>query len=349
MTGERLNADVEQYLQAAAAHVAPPAVNSDPLVAGDTPIEHLLRLLGLAANAGDQKDNAEAAEGHAARDAKTTEAAELFAAQDQQAAAEIGLLSDGADAPQAATQDPTAQMAQQLPQVVSAVAGAVAGAVGGLLQPLAQIPQQLTQGAQQALQTGMGLAQQAGGSTVAGLDDAGLDADPWVDDADSAAEDFGDAGGYGGGIGTGSGTGSGTEEVGGSGGGIGGAAPMALLGPPATPSPGTAPSSAPTASIPAPLHPAPAPTAGPGMAGMPMVPPAAMQGTAGAERDTRADTRRVAVPPVRNGAPVQGRIVTPPVAPVVKKVEGKPVATRRVITPGDKTEGDQSAAGGPLS
>jgi hypothetical protein len=76
------------------------------------------------------------------------------------------------------------------------------------------------------------------------------------------------------------------------------------------------------------------------MAGVPMVPPGTMTG-AGADRDAKAETKRISVPQVRNGTPVQGRLTAPPVAPVMKRVEGKPVASRRIIAPGD-TE-DQSA------
>ncbi len=84
---------------------------------------------------------------------------------------------------------------------------------------------------------------------------------------------------------------------------------------------------------------------GGGMSGMPMVPPGAMQGAAGSEKDDKPDTKRVSVPTVKNGAPVQGRITAPPPSPpqVVKKVDGKPVATRRIIVPSSTpTEDDPS-------
>ena len=75
-----------------------------------------------------------------------------------------------------------------------------------------------------------------------------------------------------------------------------------------------------------------------------MVPPGAMAGSAGSEKDPKADTKRVSVPPVRNGAPVQGRLTTPPSLPAVtKKVDGKPVATRRIVVPGIGADGDQSS------
>jgi hypothetical protein len=42
---------------------------------------------------------------------------------------------------------------------------------------------------------------------------------------------------------------------------------------------------------------------------------------------------------VKNGAPVQGRITTPPPTPeVIKRVDGKPVATRRILLPEHKRD-----------
>lgn len=129
--GGQLNFTQGGYGSANAANVPPPPISSDPLVAGATPIEQLLRVLGLAANLGDPKDNTESTEEHAKRDFKTAEAAAKFPAQDEQANAEMkGVAGQGqAD-----------QMAQQLPQMASQLAGALAGAMGGALQPLAQIP-----------------------------------------------------------------------------------------------------------------------------------------------------------------------------------------------------------------
>ena len=316
MTGGQLNANAEQYLQANGLNVPPPPITSDPLVAGATPIEQLLRVLGLAANAGDPQDNAESVEGHAERDAKTAEAAAKFPAQDENAAAEMKGVAGQGDA---------TQMAQQLPQMVSGIAGALAGAVGGALQPLAQIPQQVAQGAQQAMQTGMGMMQQAGGA--AQLDKASLSDVP-LDEFASETGDLG-AGGAGGG------------DLGG--GGLGGTAPTAMLGPPPVPSPGTFPSSAPAMPAPPPSTSSPSATPSGGMAGMPMVPPGAMHGAGGADKDAKTDTKRVSVPPVKNGAPVQGRITTPPPVPqVTKKVDGKPVATRRIVVPHSKSTAENA-------
>jgi hypothetical protein len=63
-----------------------------------------------------------------------------------------------------------------------------------------------------------------------------------------------------------------------------------------------------------------------------MVPPGAMHGAG--EKETKTDTKRVSLPAVRNGSPVQGRISAPPLAPTVtNKVEGKPVVTKHILTP----------------
>ncbi|GAY17407.1 hypothetical protein [Mycobacterium sp. shizuoka-1] len=310
MTGGQLSASAGQYLAANGMNVAPPPIASDPLVAGATPIEQLLRVLGLAANLGDPKDNSESIEEHAKRDSKTAEAAAKFPAQDEQASAEMkGVAGQGAD-----------QMAQQLPQMASGIAGALAGAMGGALQPLAQIPQQLAQGAQQAMQAGMGMMQQAGGS-AAELDKASL-TDPLLGEFGETPGEFGAGGG----------------GAGGGGGGLGGTTPTAMLGPPPIPSAGTSPSAANTAMPPPRMvTPTSAPTGG--MGGMPMIPPGAMHGAAGSEKEAKADTKRVSVPTVKNGAPVQGRITTPPPTPqVAKKVDGKPVATRRIIVPNSKSD-----------
>ena len=64
----------------------PSHVSSDPLIGGATPIEQVLRMLGLAANSGDPEDNATAADEHVRRSAMTDAAAEGFAAQDSMAA-----------------------------------------------------------------------------------------------------------------------------------------------------------------------------------------------------------------------------------------------------------------------
>jgi hypothetical protein len=309
MSGGQLSASAGQYLAANGMNLAPPPIASDPLVAGMVPIEQLLRVLGLAANLGDPTDNSESIEEHANRDSKTADAAAKFPAQDESASVEMRGVAGQSEA---------GQMAQQLPQMAAGIAGALAGALGGALQPVAQIPQQVAQGAQQAMQAGMGMMQQAGGS-AAQLDNASLSM-PSLDDFAETPGEFGLGG-------SGSGTG---------GGGIGGTSPTSMLGPPAVPSAGTSPSSAATA-MPPPRTAAPTSAPAGGMAAMPMVPPGAMHGAGGSEKEPKPDTRRVSVPTVKNGAPVQGRITTPPPGPqVTKKVDGKPVATKRIILPDNK-------------
>jgi hypothetical protein len=80
------------------------------------------------------------------------------------------------------------------------------------------------------------------------------------------------------------------------------------------------------------------------MGGMPMMPPGAMGGAGGSGGDSKTDTKRVVPPSVKNGAPVQGRIVAAPTAAeVVKRVAGKPVASRRILAPDQKPEDDDGA------
>jgi hypothetical protein len=289
-----------------------------------SPTEQLLRILGLAANADDPQDSADSIDAQAERDAQAIAAAEAFTTQDEQAAAEVNSV---------AAQDQTAQLAQQLPQMISGIAGAITGALGGALAPLVQIPQQL---AQAAFQTGMG-AYRGDGASDLQIDDPGaLDALSFDDIAtDTPALSDAGLGGDGDGFGDFGGGGFGGADPGGGSAPITGTIPTGLLGPPPVPSASTAPASAPavTTSLP---NTAPAPTpAGAGMAGVPMVPPGAMTGANGADKDAKADTKRITVPQVRNGTPVQGRLTAPPVAPVIKRVEGKPVASRRIIAPGD--------------
>ena len=73
-----------------------------------------------------------------------------------------------------------------------------------------------------------------------------------------------------------------------------------------------------------------------GMGGMPMMPPGMHGGAAAAGgKDEKADTKRVTVPVVRNGAPVQGRITSTPPTPVVtKSTDDKKIMTRRIVVPG---------------
>ena len=301
MSGDRLNADTDLYGRAAGENGAPPTITSDHLVAGLTPVEQLLRVLGLAANADDSGDTADSVAAQAERDIQMIADAEAFAAEDRQASAAM----TGVEGP-----DQVTQMAQQIPQLISGIAGAITGALGGALQPLVQIPQQI---AQMATQTGTGVSPDIDEANTPLMDDFG--ADLGADLGADFGADFGGGSGGGGGAG-----------------GFGGTAPTALLGPPPIPSASTAPAAAPAIPMPATSTPSAAPSAAGGMAGVPMIPPGAMQGGATGDRDTKSDTKRVSVPPVPNGSPVQGRLTAPQITPAVTTtIEGKPVATKRII------------------
>jgi len=327
MTGGHLNANVEQYLQAAAMNTAPPVIVSDQLVTGTAPIEQILRMLGLAANSGYAQDNLDGITEYERRDVQANESAGMFAAQDAEAA--TGL--DGIAAP-----DQLAAMTQQLPQAAAGIAAALAGALGGALQPLVQIPQQIAQGAQQVLQAGMGTGGEPGGD-ITPIDYPGMEADPWLDEFGSTADDAADFGSLGG-----PDAGFGPSMAGGGSGGASGTAPATVLGPPPVPSASTAPSAAPPTPVAGPRSPAVGATHGPGMAGMPLVPPGAVGAAAAADKDSKTDTKRVSVPPVRNGAPVQGRLIPgPSLPPVTKQLEGKPIAARRIVAPGRRADGDK--------
>jgi hypothetical protein len=70
-----------------------------------------------------------------------------------------------------------------------------------------------------------------------------------------------------------------------------------------------------------------------------------MGGAAGSGTENRPDTKRVVPPSVKNGSPVQGRVVAPPTRPeVVKRVAGKPVAARRIFAPEQNPNDDESDA-----
>ncbi|CAN5264041.1 hypothetical protein BH11ACT7_BH11ACT7_07050 [soil metagenome] len=290
----------------------PPPITPDMPVAGTSPIEAWLNALVAAANEGDIKDNADAQKGHAERQALTAEAMEKFPAQDEAAQAEMKGV------------DQASQMAQQLPQMVGGMAGAISGALGGALQPLAQIPQQVAQTGQQLLQQGMGMMK---GSEEISPESLG---------AETLSDDFLASDGQ---------SGAGGGSAGGGGGGMGATTPMSMLGPAATPTGSTVPTSGratvtPPAATPAGHSAAPMG----GMGGYPMMPHGGMGGGGQDNKGDKAATKRVSAPTIKNGAPVQGRISTPPPsAPTVSKnVDGKPVATRRIVVPNDKsTEGDE--------
>lgn len=192
--------------------------------------------------------------------------------------------------------DSAAQLAA-VPQLASGIASAIAGALGGALQPLSQAPQQAAQAGQQAMQMGM-----SGLQGNAAIDsDIAPDETFDLDELPSGGAGFGD-------------------------GGFGGTVPTAVLGPPPAPSAGTFPASSQSVPVaPGPPEPS-APRSGAGA--VPMVPPAGMPSTRGTPGDLKPDTKRVVVPTVRNGAPVQGRIAAP-LPEVTKRVAGKPITSGR--------------------
>lgn len=298
----RFNADIERYLQAAARDSAPSPISADALSGGASPIEQLVRVLGMAANAGDPADNERSAEDYTRRETMTREAAEWFAAQDADAAAEMTAIGE---------QDPAASAAQQLPQLAAGAAGAISGALGGALQALGQIPQQFAQAAQQAAQLFGRDATFAGAQTPDEMVDTGLEdplpiGDPGDGEGVFGAPNVGPAA-------------FGAVPGGAPGWGIGQPAPSVPPGPPPAPSAATSPAAAPARPA---VGPAPVQTHSAGMplSGVPMIPPGAPAGAVGADRDTTTATRRVAVPAVRNGAAVSGRVTVAP---------AEPVATRR--------------------
>jgi hypothetical protein len=286
----------------------PPGITPDQLAAGRAYISQLLKVLGIASNSGDPADLAAAQAGYDERGLKTGDALTKFPANEAESSAKMAGVGN---------QNEMTQMVQQIPQMASGLAGSLSGALGGLLQPLGQISQQVAQIGQQAMQAGMGGLQH--GAAAAGEAIPGE-----LLGATSGAGELG--GGGGGGVG---------------GGGLGATTPTAMLGPLPAPSAGTEPASAHTTSPP------PASTSTPpgaprgAMGAMPMMPPGAMHGAAGAGSDAKADTKRVVAPAVKNGAPVQGRITTPPPTPeVTKRAEGKPIASRRILLPDHKRDDD---------
>jgi hypothetical protein len=291
----------------------PPVIMPDQLAAGRSAISQLLTVLGIAANAGDPSDNLDAQTGHAERGAKTGDALAKFPANEEDSAGQLAAVGN---------QNPMAQMVQQIPQAASGIAGGIAGAIGGLLQPLGQIPQQIAQAGQQALQAGFGALQHSGGEA----ESAGEATPGELLGAGAGEEGLGGGGG-------GSGEGGGV--------GLGPTTPTAMLGPLPAPSAGTVPAASHAMSPPLPNAPESAGGQKGTMGAVPMMPPGGMAGAAGTGSDPKPDTKRIIGPTVKNGAPVQGRITTPPPTPeVIKRVAGKPITTRRILLPEQKSDDD---------
>jgi hypothetical protein len=305
-----LVAIIDDYARTHGLNLPPHQIVSDPLAAGPSGIEQILAVLGMAANAGDPADNTTAQIGQAEREAKLSDAEMKFPANEEESANELAAVG---------AEDPMSQMSG-LAQAASGMVQGLPQAFSGALQPFSQLGQQLPQAAQQALQTGIGALQQGAGSAVT----AGEEVPEALLDGGLGAADLAGA-------------------AGGAGAGLASTVPASELGPPPTPSASTVPASSPTVGPATP----PASEAGAGarggMGGMPMMPPGAAGGAGGTGSDAKADTKRVVPPSVKNGAPVQGRVGAPPTAPTVtKNVQGKPVATRRVLQPGQESRDDDA-------
>ncbi len=237
------------------------------------------------------------------------------------AAATEGHAKRGEKTGDAMTQFPAAdqQGSQELQQLMSTmqqmpqqVMQTFSGLFQGLSQPLNQAMQQVSQISSQLTST-LGKAGQGAGA-------AALPADA---------------------LGGALGAGGSAMGAGGGGAGLAGATtPAGNLGPPPTPTAGTVPMSSQQAPVTSPPPAEGAGARGQMGGGMPMMPPGA-GGAAGSGGDSKAETKRVVPPTVKNGAPVQGRISTPQAAPeVVKRVAGKPIASRRILPPDSKVEDD---------
>ncbi|WIM87336.1 hypothetical protein PT015_21210 [Candidatus Mycobacterium wuenschmannii] len=238
-------------------------------------------------------------------------------------AGQAGFAKRGEKTGDAMSQFPAADQnsSQQLQQML----GTFTQMPQQFMQSFTGLFQGLQQGMNQAMQQGMQVGQQLMSSV--GKAGAG---------AALPASALGDA----------LGAGAGALGAGGGGAGLAGATtPAGNLGPPPIPSAGTAPASAQQVPVTSPPPSEGAGARGQMGGGMPMMPPGAAGGAAGGG-DNKTDTKRVVPPSVKNGAPVQGRITTPQAAPeVVKRVAGKPIASRRILAPGDKREDDEDEGG----
>ena len=311
----KLVAIIENYARANGLNLPPHQIVSDMVASGPSGVEQLLSLLGVSVNSGDPADNLQAQTGQSRREAGLGAAMTQFPATEQNSAAQLAGVGG---------KDPMSEFTQ-LMQGATGIGQGLTSSLTGILQPFTQIAQQIPQQGMQAMQAVMGAAKGAGGGAAA---------------AGAIPEELlGAGGGLAGGA-----AGELGGAAGGAGAGLASTVPASQLGPPPTPSAGTVPASS-TTTPPVPAPP-PDAAAGPrgGMGGMPMMPPGAMGGAGGSGGDSKTDTKRVVPPSVKNGAPVQGRIVAPPTAAeVVKRVAGKPVASRRILAPDQKPEDDDGA------
>lgn len=305
-SGDELRIYIEELARALEQNLPPPPIPPDLPAGAQSEIDVLLAGLGMAANSGDPADMAAAEAGYSRRELGTGEAMARFPANEEQSAQALQQLMG---------------TAQQIPQQLTGMGQGFGGMFGGFFQAL-----------NQAMQQGMQAGQQLAGAVQQGSQGAELA-------GELPADALGDALGAGGGL-----LGSGAGAAGAAGGALEATAPAGNLAPPPTPSASTFPASAKPAPV---IPPATEPSTAPrgAMGGYPMMPPPAMGGASGSN-DAKADTKRVVGPTVKNGAPVQGRISVPPAVPeVIKRVEGKPVATRRILAPEPKPESDNTESG----
>ncbi|WP_343577591.1 hypothetical protein [Mycobacterium sp.] len=279
----------------------PPPLAPDQIASTYSTMSQLLKALGLAANSGDPADAAAAQAGYDQREMQTGDAMAQFPANDQQSGQALEQIMG---------------TAQQLPQSLSGIGQSFGGVFGGFFQALNQV---LQQGVQAGSQMAGAFGKGGQGAALAG---------------ELPEDALGDALGAGGGL-----FGAGAGAAGAAGGALEATAPAGNLGPPPTPSAGTFPASS-QAQPPVPPSAEPAGAPRGGMGGIPMMPPGAMGGATGSN-DAKPDTKRIVGPTVKNGAPVQGRFTTPRSAPeVIKRIEGKPVASRRILSPDRKPDDD---------
>ena len=310
----KLVAIIEHYAQTHGLNLPPHQIVSDMVASGPSGVEQLLGLMGVTVNAGDPSDNLQAQQGQSQREAGLNYATTQFPATDQNSASNLAGVGAGG-------KDPMSQFTQLL-QGATSIGQGLTSSLTGAIQPFTQLATQIPQQGMQVMQGVMGAAGKGAGGAASA--------------AGAVPEALGAAGGA-------AGEAAGLAGAGGgAGAGLASTAPASQLGPPPTPSAGTVPASSPT-QPPVPAPPSEA-AAGPrgGMGGMPMMPPGAMAGAGGAVSDGKTETKRIVTPSVKNGAPVQGRIVAPPTAPeVVKRVAGKPVASRRILAPDQKPDDDE--------
>jgi hypothetical protein len=315
----KLVAIIEQYAQTHGLNLPPHQIVSDMVASGPSGVEQLLSLLGVSVNSGDPLDNLQAQKGQSQREAGLGYATSQFPATEQSSTSNLAGVG-------ASGKDPMSEFTQLL----QAGTGVGQGLMSSVMQPFTQLAQQIPQQGMQAMQAVMGAATKGagGGAAAAGALPEEL--------AGAAASELG------------GGAADLAGAAGGAGGGLAGTAPASQLGPPPIPSASTAPASSPTTPpVAAPPTDSGAGARG-GMAGMPMMPPGAMGGAGGQGGEAKTDTKRVVAPAVKNGAPVQGRVVAPPTAAeVVKRVAGKPVASRRILAPDqDPDDGQEEAKSG---